>query len=66
MRFTRFYFASMLLSFVLSAGALFTLLPAVGLTELKLYAPVSTLSLLSLVWINCMVRAELKRKAYGR
>lgn len=66
MGFTRFYIASMLLSVVLSAAALITLLPAVGINAWTLYTPVSTLTLLSLVWINCMVRAELKRKAYGR
>lgn len=66
MRFSLFYIASILLSVILSLAALATLLPALGILNATLFAPVSTLALLSLVWINCMIRAELKRRQFGR
>ncbi len=62
MSFYRFYVPSMILSFILTIGALITLLPVFGIIHVTLFTPVSTLLLLGLTWINCMVRAELKRK----
>lgn len=65
MSFYRFYMPSMLLSVILSILALVTLLPAVGLMRVTLFAPVSTVVLLGMTWVNCMIRAELKRKQRG-
>jgi hypothetical protein len=65
MKFTRFYIASLILSAILTLTALVTLLPAFGILDASLYAPVSTVALLGLVWINCMIRAEMKRKQFG-
>ncbi len=62
MGFYRFYALSMILTFILTIAAVVTLLPIFGIIHGTLYTPVSTLILLGLAWINCMIRAELKRK----
>jgi hypothetical protein len=61
----RVYVPSMILSVLLSLAALVTLLPVFGLIKTPLYPPVSTLWLLGLAGINCMIRAEYKRKVLG-
>ena len=65
MKFYRFYSASMVLSFILTLGALVTLLPMIGVLRINLIPPVSTLVLLGLACINCLIRADLKRKQFG-
>lgn len=65
MKFTRYYIFSMILSVILTLAALITLLPVFGIIQTALYPPVSTVALLGLVWINCMIRAEMKRKQFG-
>lgn len=65
MKFTWFYIFSMILSVILTLAALATLLPVFGILKSVLYAPVSTVALLGLIWINCMIRAEMKRRRFG-
>ena len=61
----RIYVPSMILSVLLTLAALVTLLPVFGLLSAALYPPVSTLWLLGLAGMNCMIRAEYKRKVLG-
>lgn len=60
----RIYVPSMILSVLLTLAALVSLLPIFGV-KVMLYTPVSTLVLLGLACMNCMIRAEIKRKALG-
>lgn len=61
----RIYVPSMILSVILTLAALVTLLPVFGLWNVTLYPPISTLVLLGLACMNCMIRAEIKRKTLG-
>lgn len=61
----RIYMPSMILSVLLTLAALVTLLPLFGV-QVMFYTPVSTLLLLGLACLNCMIRAEIKRKALGQ
>jgi len=61
----RIYVPAMILSVILPLAALVTLLPVFGLVKATLYPPVSTLVLLGLACMNCMIRAEIKRKTLG-
>jgi len=65
MGFQLFYIASMILSFILTIAALITLVPVFGV-HWMLLTPVSTLLLLGLACLNCMIRAEVKRNRFGR
>ncbi len=60
-----FYISSMVLSFLLTIAALITLLPIFGI-HWMLLTPISTLILLGLVYLNCMIRAEVKRNRFGQ
>lgn len=61
-----FYMPSYILSIVLTLLAVLTLLPLFGLSEVRTFAPLSTLGLVILTAINCTFRAEvLKRKRFA-
>jgi predicted ABC-type exoprotein transport system permease subunit len=60
-----YYLPSYLLSIVLTLLAVLTLLPLFGLSEIRTFAPLSTIGLLLLTAVNCTIRAEvLKRKEF--
>lgn len=61
-----YYLPSYIFSIVLTLLAVLSLLPLFGISEIRTFAPLSTIGLLLLTAVNCTIRAEvLKGKEFS-